>query len=90
MTDSPARTHSQIDGQGRVLIPAELRRALGLEPGAPVTITLVGCELRIMTIDEGIRRAQDLVRKYIPAGRMLSDELIADRRAEVAKDLADD
>ena len=34
--------------------------------------------------------ARAIVRKYIPAGVSLSDELIAERRAEAAREAADD
>jgi len=34
------------------------------------------------TMQSSIQAAQDLLRKYVPAGRSLSDELIQERRAE--------
>lgn len=34
------------------------------------------------TRQSSIQAAQDLLRKYVPAGRSLSDELIQERRAE--------
>jgi AbrB family looped-hinge helix DNA binding protein len=71
---------------GRVVIPAAYRRALGLTTGTEVIVSLEGEELRIMTTDQAIRNAQRLVRQYIPAGRSLSDELIAERRAEAARE----
>lgn len=40
--------------------------------------------LILETREQGLRRAQALVRKYIPEGVNLSDELIAERRAEAA------
>jgi hypothetical protein len=38
--------------------------------------------LRVVTLQEGIRRAQALVRSYVPQGRKLSDELTEERRQE--------
>lgn len=38
------------------------------------------------TRDQGLRRARALLRKYIPEGVNLSDELIDDRRAEAARE----
>ena len=38
--------------------------------------------MRIFTIEQAVKRAQDLVRRYIPAGRSLSNELIEERRQE--------
>jgi hypothetical protein len=45
------------------------------------TLTTLG-EGSVVTPQEGIRRAQALVRSYVPEGRKLSDELIEERRQE--------
>jgi len=71
---------------GRVVIPAEYRKALGLRTGDTVIMQLDDGEVRLFTLDRAIRRAQELVRQYIPEGRSLSDELIAERRAEAARE----
>jgi antitoxin component of MazEF toxin-antitoxin module len=68
------------------VIPAEMRRALGLEQGVSVSLHVENGELRIWTISEGIRRAQELARPYIRPGVSVVDELIAERRAENARD----
>lgn len=67
---------------GRLVIPAEYRKALGVEAGDEVVLMLEEGSLRVLTPREGIRRAQQLVRSYIPTGQRLVDELIADRRKE--------
>jgi len=44
-------------------------------------------ELRVATTrEQGLRRARALLRKYIPEGVNLSDELVAERRAEAARE----
>ncbi len=67
---------------GRIVIPAEYRQALGLQVGDEVILRLEGEELRIFTLNQAIRRAQELVSRYIPQERSLADELIAERRSE--------
>lgn len=67
---------------GRIVIPAEYRQALGLQVGDEVILRLEGKELRIFTLNQAIRRAQELVNRYIPQERSLADELIAERRLE--------
>ncbi len=67
---------------GRIVIPAEYRQALGLQVGDEVILRLEGKELRIFTLNQAIRRAQELVNRYIPQDRSLADELIAERRLE--------
>jgi AbrB family looped-hinge helix DNA binding protein len=67
---------------GRVVIPAEYRQALGLHVGDELILRLEDGEVRIFTARQAIKRAQELVRRYIPQNRSLADELIAERRKE--------
>jgi bifunctional DNA-binding transcriptional regulator/antitoxin component of YhaV-PrlF toxin-antitoxin module len=76
-------TAARIASGGRLVIPVALRRALGMEEGTAVTMSIKDGELRVHTVSEGIRRAQALVAQYVPANVPLVDELLADRRAEV-------
>ena len=77
---------TKIADGGRVVIPAEHRRALGLEVGDEVIIRVVDGELRILTRAEAIRRAQSLVRRKVKKGRSLVDELTNERRTEAANE----
>lgn len=77
-----ARVMTKIGEGGRVVIPAEYRKALEMEVGDIVLLLLEEGVIRILTPHEAIRRAQSAVRAYIPEGSHLSDELIADRRRE--------
>ena len=76
----------QMGPKGRIVIPAPYRRALGLQPGDDLLITLDSHELRLSSRAEALRRIQEDVRAAVPAGRLLSDELIAERRAEAARE----
>ena len=40
----------------------------------------------VETREQGLRRARALLRKYIPEGVSLSEELIAERRGEAARE----
>lgn len=71
-----------LEENGSLTIPEEYRQALGLHVGDEVVLRLENGEVRITTIEQAIKRAQALVRQYIPQGRALSDELIAERRME--------
>jgi len=77
---------TKVTQGGRIVIPADMRRRLGIEIGEDVSITLDGESLRILTQKESIKRAQALVRKFVPDGVSLVDELIADRRREAANE----
>lgn len=71
----------KIGSSGRLVIPAQFRKALGVEAGDELLVRVVDGELRLTTPATAIKRAQDLVRRYVPAERSLADDLIRDRRA---------
>lgn len=71
---------------GRVVIPVEIRKAMGLKEGDTVLWELVDGEARLTTKLQRMRKAQELVRKYVPEGVSLVDELIAERRAEAERE----
>ena len=73
---------TKIGEGGRIVIPAEYRQALGLQVGDEVILRLEGRELRILTLNQAIKRAQELVSRSILQERSLADELIAERRRE--------
>jgi AbrB family looped-hinge helix DNA binding protein len=77
-------TRTRLNENGRLVIPASFRKALGIDPGDEVIVRLEEDELRITTLRHRIARAQRNARKYVPRGVSLADELIAERR-EVAK-----
>jgi len=66
------------------VIPAPLRRALEIEPGDALVLTLGDGELRITTRRQAIVRAQETVRQYTQDAGCLVDELIEERRSEAA------
>jgi AbrB family looped-hinge helix DNA binding protein len=76
----------KISEGGRVVIPADHRRALGLEVGDEVIIRVVDGELRIMTRAQAVNRAQSIVVRSVRKGRSLVDELTTERRAEAASE----
>jgi AbrB family looped-hinge helix DNA binding protein len=74
----------KLNENGRVVIPAQVRAALGIEAGDELLMRVEDEELRITTLKRRIERAQKHVRKHVKAGDSLVDELIAMRR-EAAK-----
>jgi len=70
----------RVNENGRVVIPAFFRKALGINIGDEVVLQIDDDELRITTVKRRVQRAQRLVRKHVKAGTSLVDELIAERR----------
>ena len=77
---------TRLSEGGRIVIPAELRRELHLEVGASLLIEVADGELHIFTPERAIQRAQQLLSPYLAGKPSLADELIADRRAEAARE----
>jgi AbrB family looped-hinge helix DNA binding protein len=65
---------------GRLQVPADIRRALGLADGDPVLLRIVDGALQVRPVRNALSRVQARLRQHIPAEASLSDELIADRR----------
>lgn len=77
---------TKIAEGGRLVIPSQYRRALGLETGDEVIVRAVDGELRILTRAEAVKRAQALVRRRVKKGRSLVAELSKERRSEAANE----
>ena len=77
-------TRMRINENGRVVIPASYRKALGIKAGDEVILRMEDDELRITTMNRRLERARRRIRKYVKPGVSLADELIAERR-EAAK-----
>jgi AbrB family looped-hinge helix DNA binding protein len=77
-------TRTRVNENGRVVIPASFRKALGINIGDEVVLRIEDDELRISTLKRRIEQAQRFVRRYVKPGRSLADELLTERR-EAAK-----
>lgn len=75
---------SRIEEKGRIVIPTSFRTTLGLKVGDEVDLRIEDNEIRISTLKSRLERSRQRLRKFVKPGRMLSDELIAERR-EAAK-----
>jgi AbrB family looped-hinge helix DNA binding protein len=83
---APGVTDIQVKEAGRIVLPANFRDALGIKEGDFLSAEIVEGEIRITPLDTAIRKAQALVRRYIPEGVSLVDELIAERRREAQRE----
>lgn len=74
-----------IDG-GKLIIPASFRRKLGIDTGDTVVIEMEEDGLHVRSLSSAVRRAQEIVREFVPDEVSLADELIAERRVEAEHD----
>lgn len=75
---------ARMNTQGRVVVPVEIRRALDLEGPADLLFRLEDGRLTVETVDDAVVRVQQMVAEHVVVDGSLVDELIVERRAEVA------
>jgi AbrB family looped-hinge helix DNA binding protein len=76
----------KVDNQGRIVIPSSFRESQGIKAGTELVVLEEDGRLLVMTRAQAIREAQEIIRKSVPAGVSLVDDLLKERRREVAKE----
>ena len=75
-----------IEG-GKLVIPASMRRAMGIARGDTVVVELLSDgELRVRPLASAIREAQQIVRKSVRRDRSLADELMRERKQDAVRE----
>jgi AbrB family transcriptional regulator (stage V sporulation protein T) len=83
--------HAHVTAAGAVEFPEELARELQLRPGGSLVIERENGQLVLKTYEQVVQEVQAKFRAMLPAEYVgsLVDELIADRRAEAARENAE-
>jgi AbrB family looped-hinge helix DNA binding protein len=76
----------RIGTQGRIVLPREIRDELGAEEGATYVARVEDGALILESRASILARMQDRWREAAPPEVSLVDELIAERRAEAARE----
>jgi len=72
---------AQVSAGGRIVIPAEIRRKMGIHSGDQVILSYHDGELHIATRKQRLKQAKAIVKAY--AGDIsLADALIEERKTE--------
>lgn len=69
--------------QGRLVVPAEIRAALGLMPGDHLHLHVAGARLTLERQQDAVDELRALA-KHVPASRSFVEELLAERRLAAA------
>ena len=78
--DMEEEIRQRVNQNGRVIIPAAFRKALGIAVGDEIVLRIQDDELRITTQQRRIQRARHRARQYVKPGTSLVNELLAERR----------
>jgi AbrB family looped-hinge helix DNA binding protein len=79
--------HGRVSPSGRISLPAEFRKAVGLQQGGDVVVELEGDEIRIRSVHAVIARSQALARRLLGDGPEGSvDAFLEERRREAARE----
>ncbi|MDQ3089433.1 MAG: AbrB/MazE/SpoVT family DNA-binding domain-containing protein [Acidobacteriota bacterium] len=79
--------YTKIETDGKIQLPPQVLESLDFKVGQDLELELEKNALRVsLSVSERVKRAQARVRKYIPEGVSLVDELIEDRRREAEND----
>jgi AbrB family looped-hinge helix DNA binding protein len=80
------RAKTRISANGRIVIPAAIREALGVKAGDSIVMEAQDGVLRIESYPTMVARIQREFAHLIPPGVSLVDELLADRREEARRE----
>ena len=81
-----ATYEARVDPNGRIVLPAAVRRLLGVAPGDQVVLHMEQDGVRVSSIAAAVRNAQAVVRRHVRPGTRLVDDLLAWRRSEVGRE----
>jgi AbrB family looped-hinge helix DNA binding protein len=73
----------KVASNGRMVLPASVRKAMGLHGDAKVILTVEDDQVRLSPIGHGVSRAQALYREHAKHVRT-TDDFLDDRRVEAA------
>ena len=76
----------RISREGHVLIPVEIRTALGLAEGTRLSLAVEDGEIRLFDRARALRRARDIVRKIKRPGESVVKELLRERRVSADRE----
>jgi antitoxin component of MazEF toxin-antitoxin module len=83
---SPNWVWTTVGKGGAVKLPVDFLDAMNVAEGDQVQMALDGDIVRVLSRAAALREAQELVRRYVPEGVSLVDQLLAERRAEAVRE----
>ena len=91
MPETPAAERSRklyeipIQENGRMILPMELRKSLGLEKGDRVLIEAEGETITLTTARQRRKKAQEIAARYATPGEAVVDDFLSEKRKDAAR-----
>ena len=76
----------QIRSGGRFVLPAKLRKELQIKAGDEIVLRLETGSVRLVPLHQAVIIAQQTVKKYVPQGTSLVEDLIQARKEEATRE----
>ncbi|GLQ37472.1 hypothetical protein GCM10007908_10920 [Rhizobium albus] len=83
------RLRLSVDEAGNIQLPAEMRAAMMADGAGPLLAEIVDGELRVISPKAAIRKVRRMIAQGDWGGGSVTDQLIAERRAESLRDEAE-
>ena len=74
----------QVDQHGRLLFPSKIRKEYNIKSGDVFIMRVIDDEIRIVSLDKVIKKAQDLFKKHVPIKENVVDDFLECRKQEAA------
>lgn len=76
---------ARVAHNGRLVLPKMVREALGMADGGTVVFSVEGGEVKLTSIRQSVKHAQELYRRYV-VNDLSVDDFLTERRAEAARE----
>jgi AbrB family looped-hinge helix DNA binding protein len=76
----------RVDNQGRIMIPSKWRSQQGIKAGTELVVFEEDGRLIVQTREQAVREAQEMLRRFVPPGVSLVEELLKQRRSETERE----
>lgn len=77
---------ARVDASGRIVIPAESKLRKQIKEGDVLVVEEDDNGVRLKTLDDAVRAAQEYFQQVIPKDVSLVDQLIEERRQEAVRE----
>ena len=76
----------RVDSSGRIVLPAEIRSRLHIEPGAELIVSEESDGLKVKSYEQVLRELQTYYQSLVKPGELVSEQLLQERRQAATRE----